>query len=142
MTSLIKVKDQPNFYRDPTTKAIIVADYSTRQNYINQRSIAQKSVQNNLTMSVSFQVPAVVYGGSFAVDDGGDIEYFATFTSTFTVMEDFFGAPMEYSAGYYPSAQSEPVSIIEDHFDWSKSPLCLKSVAMGHHMMFLMTCTR
>ena len=50
MTSLIKVKDQPNFYRDPTTKAIIVADYSTRQNYINQRSIAQKSVQDNVEL--------------------------------------------------------------------------------------------
>jgi hypothetical protein len=47
MTSLIKVKDQPNFFRDPNSKAILVLDQTTRQNYINQRTLAQNAVNGN-----------------------------------------------------------------------------------------------
>jgi hypothetical protein len=47
MNNLIKVKDQPNFYRDPNSKAILVLDQTTRQNYINQRTLAQNAVKGN-----------------------------------------------------------------------------------------------
>ena len=47
MNNLIKVKDQPNFYRDPNSKAILVLDQTTRQNYINQRTLAQNALQGN-----------------------------------------------------------------------------------------------
>jgi hypothetical protein len=47
MNNLIKVKDQPNFFRDPNSKAILVLDQTTRQNYINQRTLAQNAVKGN-----------------------------------------------------------------------------------------------
>jgi len=47
MNNLIKVKDQPNFYRDLNSKAILVLDQTTRQNYINQRTLAQNALQDN-----------------------------------------------------------------------------------------------
>jgi len=42
---VIKVKDHPTLYRDPNSKAILVVDQVSRQNYINQRTLAQKSMQ-------------------------------------------------------------------------------------------------
>jgi len=47
MNNLIKVKDQPNFFRDPNSKAIMVIDQNARQNYINQRALAQNAVKGN-----------------------------------------------------------------------------------------------
>ena len=43
--SVLKVKDHPTLYRDPNSKAILVVDQAARQNYINQRTLAQKSMQ-------------------------------------------------------------------------------------------------
>ena len=43
--SVMKVKDHPTLFRDPDSKAILVVDQNARQNYINQRTIAQKNVQ-------------------------------------------------------------------------------------------------
>ena len=40
---VIKVKDHPTLYRDPNSKAILVVDQVSRQNYINQRTLAQKT---------------------------------------------------------------------------------------------------
>jgi hypothetical protein len=47
MNNLIKVKDQPNFFRDPNSKAIMVIDQNARQNYINQRTLAQNAVKGS-----------------------------------------------------------------------------------------------
>jgi len=41
--SVLKVRDHPTLFRDPKSKAILVVDQSTRQNYINQRTLAQKT---------------------------------------------------------------------------------------------------
>ena len=42
---VLKVRDHPTLYRDPNSKAILVVDQTSRQNYINQRTLAQKSMQ-------------------------------------------------------------------------------------------------
>ena len=49
---VLKVKDHPTLYRDPNSKAILVLDQTARQNYINQRTLAQKSVETAETMQV------------------------------------------------------------------------------------------
>lgn len=43
--SVLKVKDHPTMYRDPNSKAILVVDQSARQNYLNQKALAQKTAQ-------------------------------------------------------------------------------------------------
>lgn len=43
---VLKVKDHPTLYRDPNSKAILVVDQTARQNYINQRTLARKAVEN------------------------------------------------------------------------------------------------
>jgi hypothetical protein len=43
---VLKVKDHPTLYRDPNSKAILVVDQVSRQNYINQRTLAQKSANS------------------------------------------------------------------------------------------------
>ena len=43
----MKVKDHPTLFRDPNSKAILVVDQNARQNYINQRAIAQKNAQTS-----------------------------------------------------------------------------------------------
>ena len=43
--SVLKVRDHPTLFRDPNSKAILVVDQTSRQNYINQRTLAQKSMQ-------------------------------------------------------------------------------------------------
>ena len=40
-----KVKDHPTLFRDPNSKAILVVDQNARQNYINQKNIAQRNAQ-------------------------------------------------------------------------------------------------
>jgi hypothetical protein len=40
---VLKVRDHPTLYRDPNSKAILVVDQTSRQNYINQRTLAQKT---------------------------------------------------------------------------------------------------
>lgn len=45
--TVLKVKDHPTLYRDPNSKAILVVDQSSRQNYINQRTLAQKTVSSS-----------------------------------------------------------------------------------------------
>ena len=45
-TSVLKVKDHPTLYRDPNSKAILVVDQISRQNYINQRTLAQKAADS------------------------------------------------------------------------------------------------
>ena len=47
MTNYIKVTDHPTLFRDPRTKAIMVIDQNARQNYINQRTLAQNAVKGN-----------------------------------------------------------------------------------------------
>lgn len=47
MTDYIKVTDHPTLFRDPKTKAIMVIDQNARQNYINQRTLAQNAVKGN-----------------------------------------------------------------------------------------------
>ena len=42
---VLKVKDHPTLFRDPNSKAILVVDPTARQNYINQRAIAQRNEQ-------------------------------------------------------------------------------------------------
>ena len=44
---VLKVRDHPTLYRDPNSKAILVVDQSSRQNYINQRTLAQKTVSSS-----------------------------------------------------------------------------------------------
>ena len=44
---VMKVKDHPTLFRDPDSKAILVVDQNARQNYINQRTIAQKNAQTS-----------------------------------------------------------------------------------------------
>ena len=43
-TPILKVKDHPNLYRDPNTKAIMVVDQTARQNYLNQRAVAARAL--------------------------------------------------------------------------------------------------
>jgi len=43
---VLKVKDHPTLYRDPISKAILVVDQTSRQNYINQRTLAQKTADS------------------------------------------------------------------------------------------------
>ena len=43
---VLKVKDHPTLYRDPNSKAILVVDQVSRQNYINQRTLAQKTANS------------------------------------------------------------------------------------------------
>jgi len=43
---VLKVKDHPTLYRDPDSKAILVVDQVARQNYINQRTLAQKTANS------------------------------------------------------------------------------------------------
>ena len=52
---VLKVRDHPTLYRDPNSKAILVVDQTSRQNYINQRTIAQRNAQasDNLQAEVS-----------------------------------------------------------------------------------------
>ena len=45
--SVLKVKDHPTLFRDPNSKAILVVDQNARQNYINQRAIAQRNEQTS-----------------------------------------------------------------------------------------------
>ena len=40
---VLKVRDHPTLYRDPNSKAILVVDQPTRQNYLNQRTLALKT---------------------------------------------------------------------------------------------------
>ena len=42
---VLKVKDHPTLFRDPNSKAILVVDQNARQNYINQKNIAQRNAQ-------------------------------------------------------------------------------------------------
>ena len=44
---VLKVKDHPTLFRDPNSKAILVVDPNARQNYINQRAIAQRNEQTS-----------------------------------------------------------------------------------------------
>ena len=43
---VLKVRDHPTLYRDPNSKAILVVDQVSRQNYINQRTLAQKTASS------------------------------------------------------------------------------------------------
>jgi hypothetical protein len=54
-SQILKVKDHPTLYRDPNTKAIMVVDQTARQNYINQRTLAQKTSEtaDNLKVEMS-----------------------------------------------------------------------------------------
>jgi len=47
MTEYLKVTDHPTLFRDPKTKAIMVIDQNARQNYINQRTLAQNAVKGS-----------------------------------------------------------------------------------------------
>jgi len=46
INNVLKVRDHPTLYRDPNSKAILVVDQVARQNYINQRTLAQKTVNS------------------------------------------------------------------------------------------------
>jgi hypothetical protein len=46
INNVLKVRDHPTLYRDPNSKAILVVDQVSRQNYINQRTLAQNSVNS------------------------------------------------------------------------------------------------
>jgi SOS response regulatory protein OraA/RecX len=52
---ILKVKDHPTLYRDPNSKAILVVDQTARQNYINQRTLAQNTANSteNLQQEMS-----------------------------------------------------------------------------------------
>ena len=52
---VMKVKDHPTLFRDPDSKAILVVDQNARQNYINQRTIAERNAQasENLQSEIS-----------------------------------------------------------------------------------------
>ena len=43
---VLKVRDHPTLYRDPNSKAILVVDQISRQNYINQRTLAQNAADS------------------------------------------------------------------------------------------------
>ena len=43
---VLKVRDHPTLFRDPDSKAILVVDQVARQNYINQRTLAQKTANS------------------------------------------------------------------------------------------------
>ena len=53
--SVLKVRDHPTLFRDPNSKAILVVDQTSRQNYINQRTLAQKTSEtaDNLQEEIS-----------------------------------------------------------------------------------------
>ena len=42
---VLKVRDHPTLFRDPNSKAILVVDQTSRQNYINQRTLALKTTE-------------------------------------------------------------------------------------------------
>ena len=44
---VMKVKDHPTLFRDPDSKAILIVDQNARQNYINQRTLAQRTVSSS-----------------------------------------------------------------------------------------------
>lgn len=44
--SVLKVKDHPTFFRDPNSKAILVVDQTARQNYLNQKALAQRTADS------------------------------------------------------------------------------------------------
>ena len=46
INTVLKVRDHPTLYRDPNSKAILVVDQVSRQNYINQRTLAQNSANS------------------------------------------------------------------------------------------------
>jgi len=46
INNVLKVRDHPTLYRDPNSKAILVVDQISRQNYINQRTLAQKTANS------------------------------------------------------------------------------------------------
>ena len=46
INTVLKVRDHPTLYRDPNSKAILVVDQVARQNYINQRTLAQNSANS------------------------------------------------------------------------------------------------
>ena len=52
---VLKVRDHPTLYRDPNSKAILVVDQTSRQNYINQRTLALKTSEtaDNLQAEMS-----------------------------------------------------------------------------------------
>lgn len=50
--NLIKVKDHPNLYRDPKTKAIMVIDPKGRYNYQNQKAILQKTSESTVSLKL------------------------------------------------------------------------------------------
>ncbi len=41
----MKVKDHPTLFRDPDSKAILIVEQNARQNYINQKTIAERNAQ-------------------------------------------------------------------------------------------------
>jgi hypothetical protein len=43
---VLKVRDHPTLYRDPNSKAILVVDQVSRQNYINQKTLAHKTANS------------------------------------------------------------------------------------------------
>lgn len=47
---VLKVRDHPTLFRDPKSKAILVVDQTSRQNYINQRTLAQQTSQNTTAL--------------------------------------------------------------------------------------------
>lgn len=53
--SVLKVRDHPTLFRDPNSKAILVVDQTSRQNYINQRTLALKTSEtaDNLQAEMS-----------------------------------------------------------------------------------------
>ena len=53
--SFLKVRDHPTLFRDPNSKAILVVDQTSRQNYINQRTLALKTSEtaDNLQAEMS-----------------------------------------------------------------------------------------
>ena len=53
--SVLKVRDHPTLFRDPNSKAILVVDQTSRQNYINQRTLALKTSEtaDNLQNEIS-----------------------------------------------------------------------------------------
>ena len=48
--SVLKVRDHPTLFSDPKSKAILVVDQVSRQNYINQRALAQKTSETAETL--------------------------------------------------------------------------------------------
>lgn len=51
MKDYLKVEGHSNYYRDPSTKAIIIVDENKRQNYLNQRKIQETNFNNYETIN-------------------------------------------------------------------------------------------